>query len=228
MTLDGWEDLSDEKPKPPQLPLNTKPPVLRGPPPRYDSKPAGPPRLSIIGATWGGVVVTPDIQAMITASQTLTFDMKTMAMILQPDPAFGVVKMLTVLYQYEGQDTPWLLNVSEENRFPINVTETAHQIGTNHIQAVGYPWKEEEAGVEILAVTYGPQRIYTPSVLQELTKFLEGQRGQIRMTNAFFKVDTWHNRKKSWTVFFRFTGSHRVQCVCGLEDGALELPWTRS
>ncbi|KAL1838804.1 hypothetical protein VTJ49DRAFT_2197 [Mycothermus thermophilus] len=93
---------------------------------------------------------------------------------------------------------------------------------------VGRAWRAGPQGeVDILAVLYGPQKIETPSVLSVLSNHFEGRWGQIRMTNAFFGTDPWPCKRKSWTVYFRFVGSKRVQVVTGWEDGALEIPWSR-
>lgn len=197
------------------------------------------PRLVIIGATWGGVSVTDDIRAMVESDDSITFDMFNLHKVLTPDPALGVVKTLTVLYQFEGLKTDvgvQLLNIPEhtavlkmwadanstEQKPPEEMSEFAHSI--NRPWRTGLPYN---GSVEILAALYGPERIETPSVLQELAKFFEGRRGQIRMTNAFWKKDTWPGVRKSWTVYFRFTDSKRIQVVTGMEDGALEVPWGR-
>ncbi|SPQ26373.1 c670832a-30ea-4f7d-959c-d0bcb8ca4191 [Thermothielavioides terrestris] len=96
------------------------------------------------------------------------------------------------------------------------------------LEEEGPAWRAGPEGqVEILAVLYGPQRIKTPEVLAELAKFFEGKRGQIRTTNAFFRTDPWPYKRKTWSVYFRFVGSTRVQVVTGWEDGALEVPWNR-
>ncbi|KUI56936.1 hypothetical protein VP1G_04259 [Cytospora mali] len=234
-----WEDISIEKasqPRAAQLPLRD--------PPSY-SHHAGPPRLRIIGATWGGVQVTEDIQDMVSATETVIFDMRTLHQLLQPDPAYGTVKTLSVLYTYEGLGDVYLLNMTEQERSPVSITPTARHSpeSSQHlhpsIRTLEVPfWKagrdnnrhEDNAGhseVEILAVLYGPQMIDTPKVLKELSRFFEGRRGQIRMTNSFFKVDTWPGERKSWVVYFRFVGSPRIQVVTGMEDGALEVPWSR-
>ncbi|KAM7184554.1 hypothetical protein V8F20_012164 [Naviculisporaceae sp. PSN 640] len=190
-------------------------------------RPDQPARLKIAGATWGGVNVTEDVRAMISASETLALDMHTIHRVLVPDPLHGTVKTLTVLYQYEDQDDVHLLNTTEHVA-PIIIFPAAHEHGPASLKTIDRPWKASPySSVEIIAVLYGPKRIETPSVLEELSKFFEGRRGQIRMTNSYFKADTWPGKKKSWTVYFRFTQSKKIQCVTGLEDGALELPWSR-
>ncbi|KAJ7504297.1 hypothetical protein B0H11DRAFT_1981563 [Mycena galericulata] len=231
MTFDGWENIPN--------PLSSMP--LRDPPRYTDPRHAGPPRLRILGATWGGVQVTAEVQAMVTTTQTVTFDPRTVSHILQPDPCFGVVKTLSVLYAYDDQPDVYLLNMTEQHPHPVVIWSNAHQIRIEgphqSFWTLGAQWtgsgpSEKEGGsagqVEILAVLYGPKKIETPSVLKELANFFEGRRGQIRMTNSFFKADTWLNRRKSWAVYFRFLGSERVQVVAGMEDGALEIPWSRA
>jgi hypothetical protein len=229
----------DEVRASPERSLNTEP--------QTSPEDAGPPRLTIIGATWGGVNVTADVQGMVSTEQTVDFDMRTVHQILQPDPVPQIVKVLTVLYQYEGEGSVYLLNAQENVNFLglmgngdlIQIRPNANtnlvtrsmftmpSTSATVLQKLEKPWCAENGGVEILAVTYGPQQIETPSVLEELGKFFEGRRGQIRMTSAFFKGDTWPSNKKSWSVFFRFVGSQKVQCVTGLQDGALEVPWGR-
>ncbi|KAM7211596.1 hypothetical protein V8F06_013013 [Rhypophila decipiens] len=229
MKLEDWETISDDKSEKSAYhsvdeptPAYTKMEVTV---PRRPDQPA---RLKIAGATWGGVNVTEDVRAMISASETLVLDMHTVHRVLVPDPIFGTIKTLTVLYQYEDQDDIHLLNTAE-HVFPITLFPAAHKYGGSaSLMTVDRPWRASPySSVEIIAVLYGPKRIETPSVLDELSKFFEGMRGQIRMTNSFFKADTWPGHKKSWTVYFRFTQSKRIQCVTGLEDGALELPWSR-
>ncbi|KAK7737800.1 hypothetical protein SLS53_006420 [Cytospora paraplurivora] len=227
MTMNDWENISREKAA--QLPL-------RGPPAYTPA--AGPPRLRILGATWGGVQVTQDIQDMVSATQTVALDMRSIHNVLQPDPAYGTVKTLSVLYTYEGHDETHLINLSEQHRLPLEISATAHECPDgsrekHRIKTLEQPfWRTmrnrgEGGEVELLAVLYGPVRIERPSVLEELGKFFEGRRGQIRMTNLFFKEDTWPDHRKSWAVYFRFVGSDRIQVVTGMEDGALEIPWSR-
>ncbi|KAK3949607.1 hypothetical protein QBC32DRAFT_348671 [Pseudoneurospora amorphoporcata] len=199
------------------------------------------PRLMIIGATWGGVSVTDDIRAMVASDDSITFDMCNIWKVLTPDPAYGATKTLTVLYQFEGLNNNagvHLLNIPEhtvvlsiraDKDADAREQKPAEEM-SQFAQTINRPWRTGlpyNGSVEILAALYGPERIETPSVLQELAKFFEGRRGQIRMTNAFWKKDTWPGVRKSWTVYFRFADSKRIQVVTGMEDGALEVPWGR-
>ncbi|ROW17777.1 hypothetical protein VPNG_00623 [Cytospora leucostoma] len=232
MTLNDWTNISRAKaarPSAAHIPL-------RGPPAYTPA--AGPPRLRILGATWGGVQVTQDIRDMVSATQTMTLDMGSIHNVLKPDPAYGTVKTLSVLYTYEGHDDIYLVNLSEKHRLPLEISATAHECPDEsrqkyRIKTLEQPfWRAMRYGgegveVELLAVLYGPVRIERPSVLEELSKFFEGRRGQIRMTNSFFKEDTWPDHRKSWAVYFRFVGSDRIQVVTGMEDCALEIPWSR-
>ncbi|KAJ4381431.1 hypothetical protein N0V85_008684 [Neurospora sp. IMI 360204] len=203
--------------------------------------PNQPPQLVIIGATWGGVSVTDDIRAMVASDDSIIFDMYNLYNVLTPDPAYGTVKTLTVLYQFVGLNNNGgvhLLNVAEHTavlsvRADKHTESTEQEVAeetSDFVQTIHRPWRTGlfyNGSVEILAALYGPERIETPSVLQELAKFFEGRRGQIRMTNAFWKKDTWPGVRKSWTVYFRFADSKRIQVVTGMEDGALEVPWGR-
>ncbi|KAH7628086.1 hypothetical protein B0T09DRAFT_175137 [Sordaria sp. MPI-SDFR-AT-0083] len=199
------------------------------------------PRLVIIGATWGGVSVTDDIRAMVASDDSITFDMYNLHKVLTPDPAYGTVKTLTVLFQFEGLNNNGgvhLINIPEHTSI-LSISADKHadpkeqkpaEKMSQFAQTINRPWRTGlpyNGSVEILAALYGPERIETPSVLQELAKFFEGRRGQIRMTNAFWKKDTWPGVRKSWTVYFRFADSKRIQVVTGMEDGALEVPWGR-
>ncbi|KAF7354183.1 hypothetical protein MVEN_01106000 [Mycena venus] len=74
------------------------PPIPGNKPTR--SAPTGPPRLHILGATWGGIFATPDIQSLVSAMQTLTLDMRSLVHVRSPDPLPNTVKTLSVLYQY--------------------------------------------------------------------------------------------------------------------------------
>lgn len=197
-------------------------------------------KLRIIGATWGGVNVTPDVSAMVAEDGTLALDMHTMQHALLPDPAFGIEKTLSVLYAF-GNEDPRLVNIPEyEPTIRIAKTQPGHDEDEKNLKAEVQEeraefittlgergWRDGPKGhVEILAVLYGPGRVQDEAVLRTLSEFFEGRRGSIRMNNAFLG-DTWVDRKKSWTVFFRFICSKRIQCVTGMEDGALEVPWTR-
>ncbi|KAJ6459627.1 hypothetical protein C8R45DRAFT_1030566 [Mycena sanguinolenta] len=223
----------------------------QGAPPQYNpvaypaipgNKPAqhpveqNPPRLRIVGATWGGILVTSDVQAMVSPDQTLTVDVDTLVHVFSPDPLSNTVKILSVLYHYENShEGLCLLSISEEGP-SVTIRHPAHQAAQSMgwqtrwgpaMYPLGAPWRADPNGVEIIAVLWGGKRIETPPVLAELAKFFEGRRGQIRMTNSFFKCDPWLNHKKTWTVYFRFAGSQKVQVVTGIEDGALEVPWGR-
>lgn len=236
------------------------------PVPSYEESvaaPAAPPRLAgprpgslqILGATWGGINATAQIQSMISDSgDKLPLDMRSLWKALSPDPASGTVKVLTILYRFDDEKDSGethLLTVPEGEHpgsFTVNKsTAFAHSgggavRGANRFVATlsqqqQQAWPAASAlepphrdgpQVEILAVVYGLRRIETPAVLAELAAFFEGRKDQVRMTNAFFKTDPWPYRRKSWTVYFRFVGgSKRVQVVTGWEDGALEAPWSR-
>jgi hypothetical protein len=232
MTHDGWECVSDEKV--PELPFDSKPMVMTGPPPPdYDieMKSNGRPRLIILGATWGGVVVTDDIQAMTTTEELININMSHVRMFLEPDPAHGVKKTLSIMYRYDGPEKvgPYLLNLIEGEK-SISIDPSIRAASSKASCAVRMelnPWRADKASVEILGVLYGPKRIENPAVYEQLTEYFEGRRGQIRMTCAFFKTDPWYGYRKSWSVYFRFVGSDRVQVVTGMEGGALEVPWGR-
>ncbi|KAK3321981.1 hypothetical protein B0H66DRAFT_553047 [Apodospora peruviana] len=236
MELEDWEDFVDAKSEQSAVRPSSQP--VGEPCPAYEKmeitvprRPNQPARLKIAGATWGGVNVTEDLGSMISAAETLTLDMHLIHRVLLPDPLWETVKTLTVLYQYEDQDSVQLLN-TPEHVDPIILFPEADknfQAPAASLKTLDRPWKASSSSpVEIIAVLYGPQRIETPSVLQELAKFFEGRRGQIRMTTGFFKVDTWPGKRKSWTVYFRFVHSKKIQCVTGMENGALELPWDRN
>ncbi|KAL2114902.1 hypothetical protein VTJ04DRAFT_10565 [Mycothermus thermophilus] len=60
--------------------------------------------LQILGATWGGVQVTAELQRLAAGQDELVLDMKTLWTILTPDPAPGKLKVLTVVYRFD--DTP--------------------------------------------------------------------------------------------------------------------------
>jgi hypothetical protein len=197
--------------------------------------------LQILGATFGGIVVTPAIQALIIGdSDTLTLDLRTLWRSLEPDPAPGKIKILTVLYRFDDDAAleTRLLSIPEDAQ-PSKVTLSRHAFVGQQAQqqrrdarmlhgVLERPWRAGPQGqVDILAVVYGPKRVEAPGVLSVLANHFEGRWGQVRMTNKFFEGDTWPYQRKSWTVYFRFVGSPRVQVVTGWEDGALEVPWRR-
>ncbi|KAJ4291436.1 hypothetical protein N0V88_006029 [Collariella sp. IMI 366227] len=199
--------------------------------------------LQILGATWGGVTVTPEIQALVDDRDTLTLDMRDLWRHLTPDPAPGKTKVLTVLYRFDdgtGQDDKpgdgTRLLVIPETDSPSRVTLARHASAQQLTQgsrtrihrSLAQPFNTSPSGqAYVLAVVYGPKVVEHPAALEALGLYFEGRRGQIRMNNAFFGGDTWPYKVKSWTVYFRFVGSKRVQAVTGWEDGALEVPWSR-
>ena len=225
----------------PQIHLTHLPPI-----PTYEESLTAPrpTALQILGATWGGVTVTPDIQSLIgdLDNDTLTLDLRSLHRRLRPDPAPGTVKVLTVLYRFgddeAGQER--LLVVSEDAQTARVVVDRgaaaaaivpgrgASGRGVVLHGKLGRAWRAGERGeVEIVAAVFGPRRVEDPAVLVELGEYFEGRRRQVRMTNDFFGSDPWPFKRKSWTVYFRFVGSKRVQVVTGWEDGALEVPWSR-
>ncbi|KAK4641893.1 hypothetical protein QC761_504830 [Podospora bellae-mahoneyi] len=213
----------------------------------------GPPRLHILAAAWGGVIVTPTIKSLIRTSpppphgvgcQILQLEMRNMHSLLQPDPASGTYKVFSLVYRYDGDEYPTVMNLPETIRpslITIAKPSAVSQLGGANIGNGGYratitqPWRSITSSssssgpkVEILAVFYGKKRIEHPAVLEELANYFEGRTRQIRMTNTFFRGDTWPYTIKSWTVYFRFVGSRAgVQVVTGWENQALEQPWTR-
>ncbi|KAK4449783.1 hypothetical protein QBC34DRAFT_83284 [Podospora aff. communis PSN243] len=222
--------------------LDPSPPYTESAVPPQSSAPTGPSRLHILGATWGGINVTSDIQGLIEVDkssqfQRLKLNMHIIHTQLLPDPEITIIKTLTILYQYDGGDLH-VLNASQfAPQINVKITPTAHLDQSTGIRQAlfpkfittlsGNPWRSASGNgrVEILAVLYGTGRIQTPDVLEDLASFFEGRRGQIRTTTEFFRTDPWPGHRKSWTVYFRFVGSGLVQCVSGMENRALELPW---
>ncbi|KAH6847102.1 hypothetical protein B0I37DRAFT_374298 [Chaetomium sp. MPI-CAGE-AT-0009] len=203
--------------------------------------------LQILGATFGGVVVTPEIQKLVGDTDRLALDLRTLHVTCRPDPAPGKVKVLTILYRFDD-DIPTtevrLLLVAEDAGPASRIVRIdRHMTGQQQLQeraglraggeryfhgVLERPWRAGASGeVDILAVVFGPKRVEDPAVLSVLANHFEGRWGQVRMTNAFFGKDPWPYKRKSWTVYFRFVGSQRVQVVTGWEDGALEVPWSR-
>ncbi|KAK4152213.1 hypothetical protein C8A00DRAFT_44713 [Chaetomidium leptoderma] len=211
--------------------------------PSYEESQAAPRpnALQILGATWGGVTVTADLISLVGDSDRLVLELRKLHTTLKPDPAPGKVKVLTVLYRFDDDgDLETRLLVAAEDSQPSKVVlargghAAAQQQQQPHSTTrfmnakLERPWRAGPQGeVEILALVYGPKRIETSSVLSVLGNYFEGRWGQVRMTNAFFGPDPWPYKVKSWTVYFRFVGSKRVQVVTGWEDGALEVPWSR-
>ena len=221
------------------------------PTPSYEESIAAPRpnALQILGATFGGVVVTPDIQKLVGDSDRLSLDLRTLNVTLRPDPAPGQLKVLTILYRFDDDDPAQgndaRLMVVAEDAGPASrvIRIDRHMTGQQQareragLRAGGEryfhgvlerPWRAGAGGeVDILAVVFGPKRVEEPAVLSVLSNHFEGRWGQVRMTNGFFGKDPWPYKRKSWTVYFRFVGSQKVQVVTGWEDGALEVPWSR-
>lgn len=158
----------------------------------------------------------------------MEMDMARMVHFLAPDPLPNHLKTLTVLYHFEGENTLYLLNASESRDDGIYISRMGSP--SMAIQRLDDTFKRASfPDVEIVAAIWGLKRVKTPSVLLGLTRFFSDrdEQGQIRMTNDFWQEDTWHGQVKSWTVYFRFMGSSKIQCVSGLESQALEVPWCR-
>ena len=250
MTFDSWEQVPDGKMPASELSLHDhidfKSSGDLDPSPPYEEAlrstdtDEGPSILRIIGATWGGVNITAEIQGLVTIDpsgkfETVNLNMHTIHTSLLPDPAVGVIKTLSILYEYSGGNCGMrLLNATQfAPQITIQITPTAHleenkSVPDFFIDLKDAAWRNE-GQIEIIALLYGTSRIETPSVLEEFARFFEGRRGQIRTTSSFFRRDPWFGVRKSWTVYFRLLSSRnpRVRCVTGMEDGALEVPWTR-
>ncbi|KAL2138269.1 hypothetical protein VTI28DRAFT_7168 [Corynascus sepedonium] len=209
--------------------------------------------LQILGATFGGVTCTPQIQKLVDTEgggERLTLDLRRLNVALRPDPAPGVVKVLTVLYRFDDDaDLDTRLFYATEDANPSKVIISRQTAAAAQAQAkrqstsqrgggassdklfhglLERPWRAGPGGeVDILAVVYGPRRVDATPVLSVLANHFEGRWGQVRMTNDFFGKDPWPYKRKTWTVYFRFVGSRRVQVVTGWENGALEIPWSR-
>lgn len=111
-TKDSKDSNSDTNPSPPPYSESATP-----------SRPPGPSRLHILGATWGGITVTPEIRAIITLDKTshyerLKLNMHTLHTLLLPDPAPATIKALVILYHYDDNNdnnntTLHLLNATQ-------------------------------------------------------------------------------------------------------------------
>ncbi|KAK4463514.1 hypothetical protein QBC42DRAFT_148567, partial [Cladorrhinum samala] len=178
-----------------------------------------PPRLQILAATWGGVIVTPEIQNLVKLSssskggfETLSLNMHTIHTLLVPDPALALVKSLCILYRYHPNGPAaadsgiHLLNAPQfAPQISIEITPDSHVAETSSSSSKWYhcvqrptcfspnvgaaPWRDSRGKVEILAAVYGMERVEAPSALEELARLFRGERGQIRTTAKFFKAD---------------------------------------
>ncbi|KAK3291905.1 uncharacterized protein B0H64DRAFT_426916 [Chaetomium fimeti] len=130
--------------------------------------------IQILGATFGGVVVTPEIQKLVGDTDRLALDLRTLNATLGPDPAPGKVKVLTILYRFDDdlpQTDARLLLVSEDAgpasriiRIDRHMTGQQQQQERAGLRAGGQryfhgvlerPWRAGASGqVDILAVVY--------------------------------------------------------------------------
>ncbi|KAJ7858060.1 hypothetical protein B0H14DRAFT_3085140 [Mycena olivaceomarginata] len=195
----------------------TFPPPIRGNKP-MTCTPTDPPCLHILGATWGGIIVTRR-PSRSTCARSSTSSAPTRS------PTGTRRSPCCTSTPTPRGHVPALHLGAEHIR--VHLAGRAPAVHAPEAGGMGEP--ACDTGVEILAVLWGGHRIGTPSVLAELARFFNGEHGQIRMTNNFFKCDPWYNTKKTWVVYFRFAGhdSEKVQVVTGVEDGALEVPWSR-
>ncbi|KAH7303184.1 hypothetical protein B0I35DRAFT_181732 [Stachybotrys elegans] len=183
--------------------------------------------LWVHAATFGGVIVTEKIRELCAQDGTMDIEMDRMVHFLSPDPHYGRIKTLTVLYQFEGDESLYVLN-APETFGSIHISRTGRL--RTAIQRLESPYKIVAfPDVEIVAAIWGLKRMKTRSVLLDLIRFFsdKDEQGAIRMTNEFWKEDTWNGQAKTWSIYFRFTGSDKIQCVTGWEQQALEVPWCR-
>ncbi|KAK4136304.1 hypothetical protein BT67DRAFT_238266 [Trichocladium antarcticum] len=100
---------------------------------------AGGSPLQILGASWGGINVTADIQSMLLPSGSggggggLPLDMRTLWTVLAPDPAPRTIKTLTVLYRVRGggDSVPY-----DDDKRNTNATDAATTTTTMHLLTV--------------------------------------------------------------------------------------------
>ncbi|KAJ4288825.1 hypothetical protein N0V88_007152 [Collariella sp. IMI 366227] len=78
------------------MPLNDHAPYEEAVKSTQDPKSDSPSRLLILGATWGGVNVTAELQgAPFRPFESITLNMHTIHTNLLPDPSIGTIKTLT-------------------------------------------------------------------------------------------------------------------------------------
>ncbi|KAK4184977.1 hypothetical protein QBC35DRAFT_466010 [Podospora australis] len=186
-----------------------------------------------------------------TEFEILNLNMHTVHTKLVLDPTVHAIKTLTVLYRY-GSDAVENVQLLNTPQFAPQVTVTitpsaaAAESEKTWKRLCGLPrlfvgvikteklWRDSQGTVEIIAVLFGTERIESPSVLEELGRFLggdPGQRKQIMTTSKFFETKAIRPYvPMARTVCFRLLDGSAarqatVRCVTGMQDGALEVPW---
>ncbi|MCJ1310973.1 hypothetical protein MMC25_004642 [Agyrium rufum] len=169
-----------------------------------------PPPLIIHAAFYHKADVTEMIRASVDPEQVLILDCNKHFCV--PDPAYGVVKTIAILYQY-GSNLPELY-VGHEGGGWKTLRPTGEPIRRSFFNQV--PQRSND--VYIMAAIWGIQPI-------DLKHFgLMSQSKQFRISNEWFGFDGFMNVQKTCHVFVQFPSTGEIKCIVGAEGETMEIP----
>ncbi|KAI9815929.1 MAG: hypothetical protein M1827_001921 [Pycnora praestabilis] len=165
-----------------------------------------PPLLIIQAANWGGVDITDTLRAQITPDQTLQLDTK---LVQLPDPWYGVLKTLSIMYQY-GDGRLQLL-VSHDGSGIVSI-DPEGPMRTQYFNPAG----PRHEGMDVLAVIWGVMYEHPKPVSASQFDAI-ATKGEISCTNEWFGFDGLPNWQKTCQVFFQHGSSGKIYCSAGRE-----------
>ena len=169
-----------------------------------------PPLLKVHCATWAGTDITDILRGRVTCDQTLPLYTK---LISSPDPWYGVLKTISVLYQYGNAPMQLYITTDGKGTPLITSTQPSHTNGmfTSHNQ----PWED----FRIAAVVWGERPVDENAFLQAAA-----ETGHISCTNEFFRRDGLPNWPKTCQVFFESKSTGEIRCRAAREGEMLKIP----
>ncbi|KIK60333.1 hypothetical protein GYMLUDRAFT_73802 [Collybiopsis luxurians FD-317 M1] len=169
------------------------------------------PHLKVHAAFWSTLDLTESVRGLIR-NQTLNLNYNDWQSYGWPDPAVGINKTLSILYQYGD--------------FPLQISVTNANTGAFSIRPDDPPRDQyilnyRHGHRNIISVIWGTMA-GGKTLPESVTKFI-AENGSFPATNTFFTFDGEPNVVKTAQVFYQHKDDGPIKCTVGWENTTVTL-----